>query len=124
MKVTALFYDDDSIYEAEILGETKTGFNLVFSEYGNKQDTEVADITLKESRSCVYISTYMCICVYIPISHMYTYVYIIHVYIHVYIIYVYVYMYMSIHTDITHVYMCILYIYIHMCIRVSIPISR
>jgi len=98
MKVTALFYDDESIYEAEILGETKIGFNLVFSEYGNEQDTEVADITLKESRSCVYISTYMCMCVYIPISHMYTYMYILYMYIYICISYTCVYICVHVYT--------------------------
>lgn len=48
MKVQAKFYEDEETYEAEILAETKLGVNLVFTEYGNEQDTDLADITLPE----------------------------------------------------------------------------
>ena len=37
MMVKARFYEDDETYDAEILAETKVGFNLVFTEYGNEQ---------------------------------------------------------------------------------------
>ena len=48
MKVKALFYDDEETYDAEVKAETKLGFTVVFTEYGNEQDTSVADITLKD----------------------------------------------------------------------------
>ncbi len=37
LQVKALFYDDEQTYDAEIVAETKLGFKVVFTEYGNDQ---------------------------------------------------------------------------------------
>ena len=37
LQVKALFYDDEQTYDAEIVSETKLGFKVVFTEYGNDQ---------------------------------------------------------------------------------------
>eukprot|EP00281_Chroomonas_sp_CCMP1168_P027418 CAMPEP_0206237278 /NCGR_PEP_ID=MMETSP0047_2-20121206/14180_1 /ASSEMBLY_ACC=CAM_ASM_000192 /TAXON_ID=195065 /ORGANISM="Chroomonas mesostigmatica_cf, Strain CCMP1168" /LENGTH=394 /DNA_ID=CAMNT_0053661703 /DNA_START=306 /DNA_END=1485 /DNA_ORIENTATION=- len=44
-RVRARFYEDDVEYEAEVLREGKNGmYRVVFTEYGNEQDTAIEDI--------------------------------------------------------------------------------
>ena len=71
MQVKARFYEDDETYDAEILAETKIGFNLVFIEYGNEQVRAGAGV-----RGCVMeggmvgirsVSQSVCLSVYLSI---------------------------------------------------------
>ena len=71
MQVKARFYEDDETYDAEILAETKIGFNLVFTEYGNEQVLAGAGV-----RGCVMeggmdgirsVSQSVCLSVYLSI---------------------------------------------------------
>jgi len=46
-KVRAIYYEDHEEYEAKVLSETKHGtFQIVFTEYGNEQETNIEDMRI------------------------------------------------------------------------------
>ncbi len=50
--------------QAEVIRESKNGtFRVVFTEYGNEQDTRIEDLAVMDERGLVML--YVCVCMYV-----------------------------------------------------------
>mmetsp|Transcript_53356 Transcript_53356/g.124840 ORF Transcript_53356/g.124840 Transcript_53356/m.124840 type:complete len:550 (-) Transcript_53356:62-1711(-) len=50
MKIRAIYYEDHEEYEAKVVSENKDGtYHILFTEYGNEQDTNVEDMQLDDN---------------------------------------------------------------------------